>query len=370
MSLDRFRKNNHGIDYWLAVAIFVLCGFGILMVFSASSVISYERFGHPYGYVTKQLVSLGIGLAAWAIATMIDYRFWQRYATLFLVLTMVALVAVFLPGIGVEKKGFHRWLNLGITTIQPTELIKLFFLMYISAWLSKKGKGINDFSKGFLPFVIVLSVVVFLIMKQPDMGTMLVIAAFSTALFFVSGVAWQYIALFLGGAAVAVALLIYRAPYRLQRLMVFLNPNSETDAAAYHINQALLAIGSGGLLGLGFGQSKQKFLFLPEAQTDSVFAIIGEELGFLGTMAVIAMFVFVVTRGLKIARTAPDKFSQLVATGITVWIAWQAFVNIAAMVGLLPLTGIPLPFISYGGTSLIMSLTACGILLNISKQTR
>ncbi len=367
--LEKYRNHNHGIDYLLAMVIFMLSIFGLIMVFSSSSVVSYNYYDNPYHYVLKQSISLGIGLVVWVVMTMIDYRFWQKNATWLLILTVFLLVAVFLPGIGIERKGAHRWINLGITTLQPTELIKLFFLIYISGWLAKKGKDINDFKSGFLPFVAILLVVVFLIMKQPDMGTMSVIAAFSTAIFFVSGVAWSYILFFIGGAVVLFRVLIYAAPYRLQRLMVFLEPDKATTGAAYHINQALLAIGSGGLLGLGFGQSKQKYLFLPEAHTDSIFAIISEELGFVRAVLIILVFVFIAWRGLRIAKRAPDKFAQLVSTGITVWFIWQAFVNISAMVGLLPLTGVPLPFISYGGTSLIINFAAAGILLNISKQT-
>ncbi|MDO8513132.1 MAG: putative lipid II flippase FtsW [bacterium] len=367
--LERYRRIGHGFDYWLALVIFVLSVFGVIMIFSASAVVSYERFNSPYGYASKQAMALGIGLVAWFVMTMIDYRFWQKKATVFLVITIVLLLAVFLPGIGIERNGAHRWIDLGSFSLQPSELIKLFFLMYISAWLSKKGEKINDLNKGIIPFVIILLVVIFLIMKEPDMGTMSVIAVFSMAVFFVSGVAWHYLLIFMAGAIALFRVLIYAAPYRLQRLMVFLNPNQAQSGAGYHINQALLALGSGGLLGLGFGQSKQKYLFLPEAHTDSIFAIIGEELGFLRAALVILAFVFIAWRGLEIAKRAPDKFGQLVATGITVWFIWQAFVNIGAMLGLLPLTGVPLPFISYGGTSLVVSFAAAGILLNISKQT-
>lgn len=367
--LERYRKNNHGIDYWLALVLFVMSVFGVVMVFSASAVVSYDRFDNPYGYAMKQLFSLAIGLVVWAIMTLIDYRVWKKYATLLLIVTICFLVAVFLPKIGIERNGAHRWIDLGFTTLQPTELIKLFFLLYISAWLSKKGQEINNFQTGFIPFVVILSIIVFLIMKQPDMGTMSIIAVFSTAILFVSGVAWYYILAFLGSAVVVFRILIYTAPYRLQRLMVFLNPSQGQTGAGYHINQALLALGSGGLLGLGFGQSKQKYLFLPEAHTDSIFAIIGEELGFLRAIIIVLAFVFIAWRGLKIARGAPDKFSQLVATGITVWFVFQGFVNIGAMIGLLPLTGVPLPFISYGGSSLIVNFAAAGILLNISRQT-
>ena len=280
-----------------------------------------------------------------------------------------ALGSGFLPGIGIERKGANRWINLGFMTFQPTEFIKLFFLIYISGWLSKKGKDINKLSTGFIPFVVILLVVSGLIMKQPDMGTMSVIAVYSTAVFFISGVAWQYILLIIGAAAASLKILIYMAPYRLDRLMAFLNPSEGQGGISYHINQALLAIGSGGLLGLGFGQSKQKFLFLPEAHTDSIFAIICEELGFLRAILIILVFVFIAWRGLLIARRAPDKFAQLVSTGIVVWFIWQAFVNLSAMVGLLPLTGVPLPFISSGGSSLVVNFAAAGILLNISRQT-
>lgn len=369
MALERFRRKQHGIDYLFALAIFLLVIFGIIMIFSAGAVISYEELGNSYGYALKQITSLGVGIVVWIFTAMIDYRFWQKYATHLLITTLVLLVAVFIPGIGIEAGGAHRWIDYGISTFQPTEIIKLTFILYLSAWLAKKGDGIKDFVRGFVPFLLILSAVVFLIMEQPDMGTMSVIAAAATTIFFVSGAPLTYITLYLGGAAVVFWALVKSAPYRMQRFLVFLDTEKLTQGPAYHINQALLAIGSGGWLGLGFGQSQQKYLFLPEPHTDSIFAIISEELGFTRTIFIILLFVFIGWRGYQIAMKAPDSFSRLVATGITTWFIWQAFVNIGAMLSMVPLTGVPLPFISFGGTALVMNLAAVGILLNISRQT-
>ncbi len=365
---DRFRLKKQKIDYWLFLAVFVLAIIGVVMISSASAVVSYKLYHNEYSYMIRQLTALGIGILGLILTTIIDYRFWQKTATTLLLITLGLLIAVFVPFIGLHYGGAHRWIDLRFTTIQPSEIIKLTFLVYLAAWLTKKGEGVKSFASGFLPFIAILGLVVFLIMAQPDMGTMSVIAVVATAIFFVSGAKWSHIALFLSGASALFIIFVFSASYRSQRLMVFLNPNRWQEGAAYHINQALVAIGSGGLLGLGFGQSRQKYLYLPMPQTDSIFAVMSEELGFLRVVLIILLYLFIAWRGYRIAARAPDMFARLVATGITTWIAWQALVNIGAMVGLLPLTGVPLPFISFGGSSLVMTLIGVGILLNISRQ--
>jgi len=220
-----------------------------------------------------------------------------------------------------------------------------------------------------LPFIFIVSVIAFLIIKEPDMGTMSIITGIAAIMFFVAGASWQHILAGALSVIVFFVIMIKTAPYRMQRLMVFLNPSQGNLDASYHINQAILAIGSGGLWGLGFGKSMQKYFYLPEAHTDSIFAIIAEELGFLRAIFVIIIFVLIAWRGYRIAKNAPDTFSRLLATGITSWIVFQALVNLAAISGAMPLTGVPLPFVSYGGSSLVILLAAVGILLNISKQT-
>jgi cell division protein FtsW len=238
----------------------------------------------------------------------------------------------------------------------------------LAAWLEKKGEGIKDFYSGTIPFLFLNLVVLGLIILQPDMGTMVIVAMTAFIIFYLAGSKRIHLAGIGVSALIVIWILIKSAPYRMRRLLVFLKPE-QVEGSAYHINQILIAIGSGGLLGLGFGQSRQKYLYLPQVHTDSIFAIIVEELGFLRAALILGVFVFFAWRGYRIARQAPDVFARLVATGITSWIIVQAFINIAAMLGIVPLTGVPLPFISFGGSSLVMCLAAIGILLNISKQS-
>lgn len=368
MSLERFRKRLAKPDYSLIMVVFILAVFGLIMIYSSSVVVSYDLFGYNNYYLNKQAISLLLGIVVWLVFSKIDYLVWKKYAFLMFAGTLVTLVAVFLPGIGKEFGGAHRWISLGFFFFQPSEICKLTFIIYLSAWLTKKGTEVKDFRNGFLPFAIILALVAFLIIKEPDMGTMSVITGIGTVMFFVAGASWQHLALGISSIFGFFLILIKSAPYRMQRFLVFLNPSHESLGASYHINQALLAIGSGGLLGLGFGQSRQKYFYLPQAHTDSIFAIIVEELGFLRASLVILAFLYIGWKGYKIAKNAPDDFSRLLAIGITSWIIIQAFINIAAMMGLLPLTGVPLPFISYGGSSLVILMAAVGILTNISKQ--
>lgn len=369
MSLERFRKHEGKPDYFLILLIFILLIFGLIMIYSASSWISTKTFGYASYYLNKQAAALAIGLVVWFIFSQIDYRFWEKWAMPALLITLILLIAVFLPGVGSSAKGAARWLILGSQSFQPSELCKLTLVIYLSSWLSRRGEKIKDFQSGFLPFAIIVGLIAFLIIKEPDMGTMSIITMTAAIMFFVAGASWQY--LMLGAVSIAsfFLILIKAAPYRMQRLTVFLNPSKEGLDASYHINQALLAIGSGGLLGRGFGQSIQKYFYLPEVHTDSIFAIITEELGFIRSSLVIIAFMLIAWRGYNIAKKAPDGFSRLLAAGITSWIIFQAAVNFAAILGLMPLTGVPLPFISYGGSSLVILLAAVGVLVNISKHT-
>lgn len=369
MSLAKYRTENKKPDYILALLIFGLSVFGIIMVYSASVVESYQVFGYNYFYLNKQAVSFVIGIVCMLIASAINYRVYQKYAVWMLIATIFLLIAVFIPGISLEVGGAHRWIKIGSNVFQPAEIIKLTFIIYLSAWLAKKGDDIKNFKTGFLPFIFMIGIIIFLIMKEPDMGTMSVIVATAAVTFFASGASITHITL---GAASLIGLFwifIKSSPYRFARFATFLNPSSESLGASYHITQAIIAIGSGGLLGVGFGLSKQKYMFLPEAHTDSIFAIITEELGFLRAALVLVAYLLIAWRGYKIAKEAPDTFGRLLAVGITTWIVFQALINLGAMTGLIPLTGVPLPFVSYGGSSLIILLIAVGILLNISKQS-
>lgn len=370
MSLARFRPHHKGrLDPWLLLAVLTLIGFGLVMISSASVVISSQQFDNNYAYVTRQLQHFSIGLIALIAGALIDYRIWKQYAFGILILIVVLLVATHVPGIGVTLQGAQRWISIGPVQFQPSELVKLLSILYFAAWFDARGDRLINFRQGFIPFVTSIGFVVLLILWQPDAGTAMVTLLTIVTMYFVAGAPWVHMVYgFVLGSSL-LSLLILSAPYRLQRFLVFLNPSQETLGAAYHINQAMLAVGAGGLLGLGFGQSKQKFLYLPEPQTDSIFAIAIEELGFLRAVLILGLLIFIILRGFQIARTAADAFGKYIAVGITAWIAIQTFVNIGAMLGLIPLTGVTLPFISYGGSSLVVLMLSVGILLSISRSS-
>lgn len=368
MSLTRFRARPVGkIDAWLLLAVLSLAGFGLVMISSSSVVLASQQFDNNYIFVIKQARHLGIGLVLMIILAAVDYRLWQRLAPYLFGAIFVLLIATLIPGIGAQLKGSRRWISIGPIFFQTTEMIKIFCILYFAAWLAAREDRIRSLSQGFVPFVVMLGAIMLLIIAQPDTGTMLVTASSLISMYIIAGA--PIVHLMLGGllGSSVFGLLILSAPYRVQRLLVFLNPDQATLGAGYHINQALLAIGAGGIWGVGFGQSKQKFLYLPEPHTDSIFAITLEELGFLRSLLVISVLLFIIFRGYQIARNTTDPFARYVAVGITSLIAFQAFVNIGAMLGLMPLTGVTLPFISYGGSSLIGLLAAVGILLNISR---
>ncbi|NQV13168.1 MAG: putative lipid II flippase FtsW [Parcubacteria group bacterium] len=364
-------EKKHKPDYWLVITVMVLLVIGLVILSSASAVVSYENFGNNYQYLKHQLFyGVLFGLLAMIITSRVNYRFWKKFAAILLGVTLVLLLAVFIPGIGLEYGGARRWISLGAATMQPTEVVKLTFILYLATWLEKRQKGIRDWKFGFLPFVTVLGIIGSLIMLQPDLGTMSVIIVSAIAIYFIAGARWRHLAAIGGAGVVLFWILIKAAPYRMARFTVFLNPELDPQGIGYQINQALLAVGSGGLFGRGLGKSIQKYNYLPEATGDSIFAVMAEELGFIRILFLIGAFVFLAIRGFLLAKRAPDLFGKLVAVGIISWIAFQAFINIAAMVALVPLTGIPLPFISYGGTALLFTLAAVGILINISQYTK
>ncbi|MFA6391427.1 MAG: putative lipid II flippase FtsW [Patescibacteria group bacterium] len=357
-------------DYVLIAIVFIIIFFGLIMLSSASSVIAYQNY-QDSNYLWKHQLFNGVllGLLFMFIASKIHYLKWQKFAIPMLAITILALFLVLASGAGISSGGATRWINLGFFSFQPSELAKLTFIIYLATWFSKKGKLMNDFAYGFVPFLVLLGIITILIMMQPDLGTMTVIALVSVAVFFIAGGSIKNILLIVTGGISLFAILIKIAPYRAARLSVFLNPELDPQGIGYHINQALLAIGSGGLLGLGLGRSRQKYNYLPEATTDSIFAIIAEELGLIISVLLIALFAILMIRGFKIARNAPDQFGKLLAAGITCWFTIQAVINIGAMVSLLPLTGIPLPFVSYGSSAIVISMAAIGILINISKYS-
>lgn len=366
MSYSYRKKKN--ADYLLMILIFSLIAFGLIMIYSVSKYLSLQVTDQATDkyFLVNQLISLAIGVAVWIAFQLIDYRYWQKNTTTMLVITILLLSSVFIFHGGDSSAG-NRWVNLFGRGFQPSEIAKLTLIFYLSGWLSsdKYQKEINN---SFVPFLVLVGGISFLMLMQKDLGTLSVILVIAAAIYYSAGA--RISNLLMGGSlgVFLVWLAIKIEPYRMKRLTAFFNPDSDTLNVSYHIRNALIAIGSGGIWGLGFGQSRQKYLYLPESHTDSIFPIIAEELGFFRSSAVIIVYTLIAYRGYSIARRAPDMFSRLVAVGITTWIVWQAFVNLAAMMALLPLTGVPLPFVSYGGTSLIAFLAATGVLLNISKN--
>lgn len=362
---------NKKSDRILLLNVFALIVFGLVMIASAGVAYSNTRFNDPYFFLKRQLF-YGVlpGLAILYLTSKINYKFWKHIAVPFFILSIIFLILIFVPGFGDRIYGASRWLKLGSFSFQPSEMLKLSLVIYLAAWLESRREKVKDFFEGFAPFLVIMGLVSFLLIKQPDIGTLGAIVAIAIPMFFVSGANLIHICIMGGGGILLLMLLVKLEPYRMNRFLVFLHPEIDPRGVGYQINQAVLAIGSGGIFGVGLGKSLQKFNYLPEPVGDSIFAIIGEELGLIGAAVFIFLLLLLAGRGLRIARKAPDKFSQLVAAGIISWIVFQSFINIAAISGLIPLTGIPLPFISYGGTSMVFLMAGIGILLNISKQAK
>lgn len=355
-------NQKRGVDWSIVFfALFLTC-FGLLMIFESSNVAAFRDFGDKYHYVKDQLLWLGIGWLGFIFASIIDYHRYYKLAVPIILATIVALILVFMPGIGIKALGAHRWIGVRSFTLQPGEFAKLALVLYLSAWLSYKEKG------RFIPFTLLVGLMSFLVILEPDLGTAIIILMVSVFIYFASGAALLEFAVLIPFGLIASLILAITSPYRLKRLTSFLNPNSDPLGASYHIRQILISLGSGGWFGLGLGSSRQKYEYLPEATTDSIFAIIGEEFGFLGAVLLILVFIFFLYRVLKITKEAPDRFGMLLGLGILSILGAQIIVNLGSMTAIFPLTGVPLPFISYGGSNLIVSLISCGILINISRQ--
>lgn len=341
----------------------ILSLFGLLMVYDASSYASFNDFhGNKYHYLLEQTTSFIIGIGGLVFFSFFSYKKLLHFALPLLLVTLFLLVMVFFPGIGLSILGAHRWIHIGIGTIQPTEITKLSMAIYLAAWLSTKEKG------RLSAFLLLIGVTIGLIMLEPDMGTAIIILGETLAVYYLSGAPVGQLLMVIPGLAGVGLLLAKLEPYRAARLATFFNPNQDLGNTSYHVRQILIALGTGGFTGVGIGNSLQKYAYLPENTTDSIFAIIGEEFGFLGTtlfLLVCGAFLFVVFR---IASLAKDTQARLLVGGIGSFLAMQMIVNLGAQTALIPLTGIPLPFISYGGTSLIVNLCAVGIILNVARS--
>lgn len=363
------KLHKQNFDYALLTVVLLLLIYGLIVLYSASTVQSFQNFNNTYYYALHQLLyGAGIGLVGLYICSRIDYHFWQKNLPVLIGLALLLLALVKVPHFGFASGGAVRWLRLGPILFQPAELAKMVVILYLASWIDKKRASLNDFYYGLLPSFIIIGLFALLILWQPDIGTMLVLLAVAFCMLFVSGINFKYFFYSAVCGALALYLVVKIEPYRVKRLTTFLDPTVDPKGISYQINQALLAIGSGGLFGYGYGLSRQKHNYLPEVMNDSVFAVMAEELGFFRVLAVLALFILFALRGFKIAKHAPDLFGKLTAFGITSWITLQALINLGAIVNLLPLTGIPLPFFSYGATAMIANLAAIGILLNISRH--
>ena len=351
-----------GVDKPFLFALVGLSLFGLLSVFNASVVTAFRDFGNEYHFIQNQATFLLIGFVICFIISRIDYRKWYMLAIPLLFITLVLLLAVFIPGIGIGALGAKRWINLGFTTLQPTEFAKLALVIYLSAWFSNRERS------RFLPFLTLLGILVGLVILQPDLGTAIIITIIALVLYFISSAPLIHFGLLVPVVGGMLGILAIAAPYRFARVTTFLNPNADPLGSSYHVRQILLGLGSGGWFGIGLGKSRQKYEYLPEANTDSIFAIIGEEIGFVGAVILISVFAFLIYRIFVISRHAPDRFGQLLACGIGSWLAVQTLINLGSMVSLIPLTGVPLPLISNGGSNLLALLIGFGIVLNISRQ--
>jgi len=361
-------SKTHSTDtFFFSISILLLV-FGLFILTSASLGLSVERFGHPYYYIFHQIIFglLPGGLLLYACSK-IPYFTWRRFALPLILGAIFLMFLVFVPGFGFYNAGARRWLSFGPISFQPAEFLKFAYVVYLASWLESRSKSIGSFKFGLLPFAIMSGFIASFLVLQPDIGTLAVLMATALAMFFVSGGNVKQIFILFLISLIILAALIVLEPYRMDRLKVFLNPAGDPQGAGYQINQALIAVGSGGFFGRGFGLSRQKFSYLPEPIGDSIFAIFAEELGFLGSFFLIVFLFLFFLRGIWIALKSPDSFGKFLGSGILFLIIFQALINIGAIIGMLPLTGIPLSFVSYGGSALALTLAEIGILFNISK---
>lgn len=358
------------VDTVLLSAVLALLALGIVMVYSASSVSAEVHFGDSYYFLKRQLIWTVLGIVAMLVVMRIDYHWWRSLAGVILAGTVVLLLLVLVPGLGKTVNGAQRWLGTGGFYLQPSEIAKLGMAVFTAAYLARCDKKIERFWRGIVPMLAVLSVIFALILAEPDLGTALAIGAVVFILLFTAGARVVHLASLGLVGLVGVIAAIWLEPYRMKRIFAFLDPWADPLGSGYHIIQSLYAIGSGGLFGVGLGRSREKFLYLPEPHTDFIFAVLGEELGLFGTLTVLFLFFLLIWRGLRAAMHTTDRFGALLAVALTGMIAVQAIMNIAVVTASMPITGIPLPFLSFGGSSLIFTMIGVGILLNISGQIR
>ncbi|MGG6432151.1 stage V sporulation protein E [Anoxybacillus sp. D401a] len=357
-------------DFLLMIITFSLLAIGLIMVYSASAIWADYKFHDSFFFAKRQLLFAAVGIVAMFFFMNIDYWTWRTWAKVLLIVCFILLVLVLIPGIGMVRNGSRSWIGVGAFSIQPSEFMKMAMIAFLAKYLSENQKKIASFKQGLLPSLTLVFIAFAMIMLQPDLGTGTVMVGTCVVMIFVAGARMShFVVLGLLGLA-GFAGLVLSAPYRIKRITSFLNPWEDPLGSGFQIIQSLYAIGPGGLFGLGLGQSRQKFFYLPEPQTDFIFAILAEELGFIGGSLVLLLFSLLLWRGIRIALGAPDLYGSFLAVGIIAMIAIQVMINIGVVTGLMPVTGITLPFLSYGGSSLTLMLMAIGVLLNISRYAR
>ncbi len=365
------QKRGATIDRFFLGITLVLIFVGIAMFVSATLGELPRSEKTFYGILMSQFMGLSLGLVGMYFTYRIDYKFWRTHAFWILLGSVLLTAAVFIPGLAPLRGGAQRWIDLGPVSFQPAEILKFGFIIYFAAWLSWAKGRVQDFKFGILPFAVLLAIIAFVLLKQPDTKSFILISFTGISMLFVSGVRMKYIAIMSLIAVALLGTLVFFTPYLQKRVQTFINPAQDARGASYQVQQSMIALGSGGVLGRGYGQSIQKFSYLPEPQGDSVFAVVGEEFGFVGSMIVIFLYVIFVLKGIAIANRTPDYFSRLLVFGIVILIGAQSFLHIASVIGVFPLTGVPLVFMSHGGTSLMIYLAAIGVVLQISKfQTK
>ena len=351
----------------LFTVAFTLICIGVVMIYSSSSIYAWERYKDSMFFLKRHISFLGIGAIAAFFAMTLDYRRIRKYAKPLVIISFILLILVLIPGIGREVSGARRWFRFKFISFQPSELAVLAIIIYVADYLARKGDNIKLFFRGFLPPVCVLGLFALLILVQPDLGTTLSISIVVFLMFYIAGTRAVYLISILLASLPALYVLVFSVPYRRARIFAFLNPWLDPKGTGFQIIQSQIAIGSGGFFGVGLGHSKQKLFYLPAAHTDFIFSIIGEELGLIGTLGVITLFVLFIQQGLKIVKNAPDKFGYFLSLGLVLMITLRAVINIGVSCGFFPTKGLPLPFISYGGSSFIFDMVSVGILINIAR---
>ncbi len=351
------------------VVVALVC-VGVVMVYSASAIVAADRFHDPFFFLKKQLFWAVLGLGCLWGGMLLDYRNLERLVMPLLVVSFVLLVLVLVPPFGQSINGTRRWFHVGPVSFQPVELAKFALVLYLASYLTRKQEAVARFTEGLLPLLLVAGGLASLTLLQPDLGNSLALVILTLALAYLAGARVQHMALIAGAALPVVVALIALKPYRWRRMVAFMNPWDDPQGSGFQIIQSFLALGSGGWLGVGLGDSKQKLFYLPEPYTDFIFAIIGEELGLLGAVVIVALFALLIWRGLRIGLRAPDAFGAFLGLGLTIMLATQTIVNLGVVTGALPTKGLPLPFISFGGSALLMTMFSAGVLLNISQHGR